>query len=393
MFFELHARYRVAALFLQKAAGQCGLAAPTVLELGADGTNYLGEFYPEAQLTPSNPFPNNLRRRPENFIEADAADLGMLADDSFDFVISLAVLEHVPREKHKAFLSESSRVAKIGVFHGAPFGAGYVRRAERAVSDYYESLYGVKHRWLEEHLLNGHPDIDHITGILQELGRSHSVFEHMDVDIWERFYKLQLAAQAGSAEAMEQCSRYYAEKLFFHDIGAQNVFKHIYISKSGRDAGALCRDIEQAFTPHTDNTALLDEIEGFKRQVLEPIYRERQDRAYRNARRLCVLDFADHLMKTQQAIYLYGVTPHLQFWAQCIGSARGYPIVVLDSYQTGEVEMTGARDRPALPIHKPQPADVKGKTVVVFPEGGYEEISRYLESVGARGLFHADIAE
>ena len=390
MHFELYARYKVAALFLAEAAKKHGLEKPTVLELGSGGINYLGEFFPEARVTLSNLDLTNVQDSVAQVVEADAADLRAFKDGSFDFVISLAVMEHVPLSQHEIFLAESCRVAGIGAFHAAPFDDDFILQAEQEVNDFYESLYGIRHRWLEEHKVNGHPNMERVGEILNKIGCDYCVFEHMDVEIWKDFYSMLISASFKN-RALSQ--HFYQDNLFFQDIGAQNVFKHIYVSKTEMLASELLKTITREYFTPINEQARVGEISEFKKQYLRVVEEKEQEKLQRNVRKLCILNFIDDLAARQGCVYLYGLTPDLLIWLNTIQSARTYQIRVFDKYETGRLNAHCKRTTERVTIESPSENELSGKTVVVFPETRYEEIVQYLESINADPIFYADIAE
>jgi hypothetical protein len=373
MFFELYERYRIAAMVLAKAAELCGIKRPTVLELGSDGNNYLGEFFRDAQVTPLNLYSDNLETRPENFIEADAADMWMLEAGSFDFVISLAVFEHVPENKRRRFLSESLRVAKIGAFHAAPFEAEYILAAERRVSDDHKRLFGEKHPWIEEHMEIGHPNLCETEEALMEMDCNYTVFKHMDVDVWESCYKLFMSLQTWNIYLLCRVNDFYAERVFARDIGNQNVFSHIYMAKTGCKPEEIHDFLENNFEKMKDKEDIL-------RQLADTYCRF--DRIH---------DFFEGIMKEQSCIYLYGVTSNLILWMNTVLNSPQFTITVLDAYMSGDVGDLGAMMRSE--IEKPNPEELKRKTVIVFPDLRYPEIFEYLKSVDAKPVFYKDVAD
>lgn len=239
MFWEAYARYFLAAKAVYEACIEIGLDTPTVLEIGSNGEKYLNEFLPEAKVIPLNSNSENIMENLDDFIIADATDMREIADCSYDFVISCAVLEHIPPFLHKAFLKECFRVARIGVFHAAPQESEYVYQAERTVSNFNELLYGEKHRWIEEHLQNGHPDIKKICLYCEELGMDYSVFQHMDYQLWTSFYCFWLENARYNAEFLAYLNTYYQQELFFRDFGSFNIFMYLYISKYGPSSSAI----------------------------------------------------------------------------------------------------------------------------------------------------------
>lgn len=389
MFFEQFERYKIASMFIELAVKKSGLECPSILEIGSDGVNCISEFLPQVRWTPMNISKENIRTITDEFIEADATDMHMLKDESFDFVVSLAVLEHVSDEKRKAFISESCRVARIGVFHATPFKSEYISQIELDVSNYHEILFGMKHRWLEEHLENGHPDMKNVRHILNGLNYNYCIFEHMDADIWENFYKLWLFAAASDSPMTDYCDNYYVNKLFKHDFGKNNVFAHIYIAKNSEDTKELLAKVDSAFPTSLTKVQKDQGLSVFREDLYCAIWARHRRRFEHNISRRCILNFVDGVIQNQSTIYLYGVTDNLLLWYDFIKSSRNYPIKVLDSFKSGFIK-TG---RATVTVESPNTAELSGIKVVVFPDKRYPEIFESLESKGAIPVLYSDIAE
>jgi len=102
----------------------------TILDIGAtsdqsyDHSNYLEAWYPHKARIVAVGIDDarflQIRYPGLRFVQADGRNLPF-ADDSFDFVHSSAVLEHVgSRDQQAAFIAESCRVARKGVFLTTP---------------------------------------------------------------------------------------------------------------------------------------------------------------------------------------------------------------------------------------------------------------------------------
>lgn len=275
MFWETYARYFLASKAIQEVCERLGIDSPTVLEIGANGEKYINQFLPSAVVIPLNPNPENVRIHCENLIVADASHMPEVPDNSFDFVVSCAVLEHIPPKLHKAVLSECYRVAKFGVFHGAPQESEQVNRAERTVSNFHELLHKVKHRWIEEHLLNGHPSAEALSLYCQELGLDYSIFEHMDCRLWTSMYCTYLEAVNYSGSFREYVNAYYQKELFFRDFGKFNVFIYLYIAKSGPKADEVLRDFKKGLSREGGDERLW-ETSDFQRHLENTMSRGRE---------------------------------------------------------------------------------------------------------------------
>ncbi|WP_298267863.1 class I SAM-dependent methyltransferase [Geobacter sp.] len=77
-------------------------------------------------------------------------------DDSFDYVISVDMLEHVSAEERCGVVSELVRVAVRKVFLAVPCGSG-AEAQDRVLDALYLSEKGERDRFLAEHVENGLP--------------------------------------------------------------------------------------------------------------------------------------------------------------------------------------------------------------------------------------------
>jgi len=76
------------------------------------------------------------------------------ADNSFDTVLSVDCLEHIPHQLHSQVFAEMLRVAKKQVIISLPCGeAAY--KLDKKLDRYYLNKFGQRHHFLEEHVVNG----------------------------------------------------------------------------------------------------------------------------------------------------------------------------------------------------------------------------------------------
>jgi SAM-dependent methyltransferase len=88
---------------------------------------------------------------------ADACALPF-ADRSFDVVVSIDTLEHVPPPRRPGLLAELGRVTGDALLLAAPFHRPRVAEAEVILAGFLKSRLKLDHRFLDEHLLYGLPD-------------------------------------------------------------------------------------------------------------------------------------------------------------------------------------------------------------------------------------------
>lgn len=105
-------------------------------------------------------------------------------DNSFDFVTSFDVFEHIPNKDRKQFIEESIRVAKIGVITAAPIRTDANELAERSLNEIHKKLYKQDHMWLKEHIDYGLPMPDQAKVIMEKAGLETIVLGSNDTVLW-----------------------------------------------------------------------------------------------------------------------------------------------------------------------------------------------------------------
>lgn len=109
------------------------------------------------------------------------------ADNEFDFVLAMDVLEHVPRRARAAMLGEMLRVARGWLIVGVPCGP-VAAEYDRRLYDWLRRRFGLDHPWLREHFEMGLPQAEEIeAAIRQRLGHAGAqltVEDNFNVDAW-----------------------------------------------------------------------------------------------------------------------------------------------------------------------------------------------------------------
>ncbi|MGQ9904036.1 MAG: class I SAM-dependent methyltransferase [Anaerolineae bacterium] len=95
-----------------------------------------------------------------------AGEILPFARDSFDIVVAIDTLEHIPRLQRPRFVSECLRVSRNAIMLAAPFGSPGHAEAEARLNDLFEQLTGKAHRYLSEHILYGLPDTKEIQDLI-----------------------------------------------------------------------------------------------------------------------------------------------------------------------------------------------------------------------------------
>ncbi|HLH24855.1 MAG TPA: class I SAM-dependent methyltransferase [Chloroflexota bacterium] len=97
-------------------------------------------------------------------------------DASFDLVLSLDSLEHVPAAARPRYLSELGRVARRYVLLLAPFASAETERAEALLFEYVKLALHAEHQQLREHRDHGLPDLDATVAALAASGMACHAF-------------------------------------------------------------------------------------------------------------------------------------------------------------------------------------------------------------------------
>lgn len=156
-----------------------------VLDVGGAGS-ILSEFA-NIELTILDIIEND--NATANYVVGNALNMPF-KDKQFDIVINCDVLEHIKKEDREHFVKECSRVSKDLLIIAAPFNLTGVRLAEIDVNNFYKSLTGKGHIWLEEHLQDELPDLYHTKGIFKQQNIFYEHFSHTSLNYWQLLTRL-----------------------------------------------------------------------------------------------------------------------------------------------------------------------------------------------------------
>lgn len=128
-----------------------------ILDVG--GTTVTTQFLPnEHHIVTINPV---------RAVNAAVVGSGMqlpFGDGTFDVVISVDTLEHIPYVQRQQFIDELMRLTRAFSVLTAPFASGYNETAEQILNNFFASVLQFEHPSLTEHLENGLPDLDSCLG-------------------------------------------------------------------------------------------------------------------------------------------------------------------------------------------------------------------------------------
>ena len=155
--FDMHQRYAQCRAVLACLPG----TRRTMLDVGGVLGGAGGHLGTSADFFPDEVPPVSTDVRPSDHPDHRAVPAGRLpfADASFDVVLCMDVLEHVPREEREALLGELARVSRRFVLLAAPFATAGVSDADALLFATIQARHGYAHEFLRQHLTHGHPDL------------------------------------------------------------------------------------------------------------------------------------------------------------------------------------------------------------------------------------------
>lgn len=136
----------------------------TILDVGG-GRGMLSLFLPKHQVTTLDARPYDVPGHVHNTRESLP-----FADNAFDMVVSVDVLEHIPESSREPFIRELWRVAKRAVVLACPFNDEHVAFAERCLADFAVRVRGQENAFLSEHIQNGLPEFGQTSQVFEALG-------------------------------------------------------------------------------------------------------------------------------------------------------------------------------------------------------------------------------
>lgn len=141
-----------------------GIKTPSVLEVGSGSLGiapYLGLPVTGVDVDFSGPQFPLLKQ-----VKGEAANLPF-PDNSFDFAISVDVLEHLPPEKRAKAIAEVLRCAKVEVFMAVPCGKGAMEQ-DKELNSLYQQIFGQPFPFLKEHLAFGLPEKEWLSDTIKK---------------------------------------------------------------------------------------------------------------------------------------------------------------------------------------------------------------------------------
>lgn len=141
-------------------------------------------------------------------------------DKSFDFVVSMDVLEHIAPDQRLAAIDEMTRVSREGMILTFPYESREVQTAEENVRAAYQQLHKKQHPWLTEHKQYPLPDVNEISAHMGKKGGQMAVMDVGSLHHWAYLQMMDVIFEAlpGCYDLSREIDRFYQEKLYIHDF-------------------------------------------------------------------------------------------------------------------------------------------------------------------------------
>lgn len=234
--FDLYGRHKITQLVVEAYKREGNLTKSKFLDVGS--SNFLmKEFLPYDDIYIIDPLITT-DQQTAFCKKGDATNMrGVFEDNSFDFLASHDVFEHIYPEKRLDFVAENIRVSKDIVMITAPFGEEGVEESEIKVNSFYKKLYNKDHRWLIEHRENGLPSSKEVEDFLNKKNYEFVVIHNNDLDFWKNsFYftfLLEYSSLVNTQYILDDFRKYYNSVIFPHDFGENSYRRTYVISKKG----------------------------------------------------------------------------------------------------------------------------------------------------------------
>ncbi len=151
---------------------------------------------------------------------------------SFDVVVSLDTLEHVPGERRHAFVAELGRVTRDALLLAAPFHSSRVAEAESILAGFLQHRLKLDHRFLQEHLEHGLPDRAAIARVIAEHVGPVVAIPNGCLDRWLLMMGLSfyLDADPSLAELKRQISALY-NRSYYRSDNAEPAYRYLLAAR------------------------------------------------------------------------------------------------------------------------------------------------------------------
>lgn len=266
-FFDEYQRYQIVADTVNFYRRSSTSTKYHILEIGSNKLKHLNNFLPDDEVLYSDVELDQEMQQDPQFMEIDGTAIPF-ENNSFDFVVAIDVLEHIPREKRSKLLEEAFRVAKYAAIVTFPYNSSENISAEARINAYYKALKGEDYIWIKEHQKYGLPELQEIEQVLTKLKCN---FFHLlcgNIVLWEKLYYSFFSALDHYAEweFRKQIDHLYFDVLYNGDW-SDSCYRAVYVLtyKENKDLNIY---LESQRKPLTDKEwEILDMLLGAQKVI------------------------------------------------------------------------------------------------------------------------------
>lgn len=269
--FDQYGRYAITESIIDK--NRIDDESFKILDVGGRG-NMLRGFLEKDNVYYLDPL---VETDDDNYIEGDGCDIP-LPDNSYDFVVSADVFEHIHEDNRDKFIKENLRVAKKGVILGAPFWSKEVAEAETSSNRRHKEITGLEHLWLKEHIENGLPEEKELKNFLEKKGLDFQKIGNNNMLFWEFFTRVSmLVSNNFHPEIKKKFADFnyeYNTVIYPNDMSVKDAYRKIFFIKKDKNLKDITFNKE---LPRMDATSsilkkgldLVEEIEIINKKIMD----------------------------------------------------------------------------------------------------------------------------
>jgi len=219
-----------------------------ILDVGGSPTAW--KFLPEYEVITAN-----LNVTEAISLQSDGTRLSF-QDNSFDVVITVDTLEHLPEHLRHTFVDELLRVSADFVIITGPFANGYNEFSEATLNEYLTKAFDVHHHFLQEHLQNGLPGLELCRQWLVDAGAEIIAVPSGYMAYWLPLMVTNLSlahVQQGEEYAADLAALYNAHRYWAdHRLPS---YRHLIVAAKRPAETPRLATIEQHFSQNTPDHA------------------------------------------------------------------------------------------------------------------------------------------